>query len=537
MKRLSLILFCTWSVLLVLILTFGTGISTKISKFLSNTVNENNVKLKDVIIELDDYYPIENTYTLKYSVKPLNDEDYGICFTSLDEDIFSVDGKKIKGNRLDTDSNTGRLKITSTKYPDFEKIVEVTFKKVYPTDFDFKVYPGANKKETTYNSYLGVPMFVTLDTVSDKTITELECEFICDNQYFDVTKVRKNYYKLVAKYNEYQPGDDFTAFDTTISYIVNGIKKDYNVTINPSTNPANLDDIYLANSLGEKLLDQENIYIGDHIRFNPVYQGKNRFDIPYQLTSSNEAVIKIDELDNIVLVGPGDATISYTLYNGKKYDFNIHLRNHLVLPTINADFDSDGRITLKSEARKKIEIIPNGSSKNYEVSLNAEHIYIENKEINDKIIYLTGYEGYTGTLKIVVDDGIEHLEKEYEIIVLHNDKAPSVIKRVINTFVHKIAGHMAFFVLEAILGFWCFMNYHFKKEWLNIICFLYIGLFIALLTEFIQKFMPGRTSRMLDVLIDMSGYIVGYLLSLVVYLIGRKIKKGRDAKNAQQENI
>ena len=71
---------------------------------------------------------------------------------------------------------------------------------------------------------------------------------------------------------------------------------------------------------------------------------------------------------------------------------------------------------------------------------------------------------HTGTLNIVVDDGYNKLEKVYNIVVDKNNKAPSVITRRINNFIHKVAGHMAFFALEAFLAFWMFTNYHFKQN-------------------------------------------------------------------------
>ena len=59
LKRLVAILFFTWTILMIIILTFGTTISVKISRLISRHVNEKRVELRDVVVDVADYYPIE----------------------------------------------------------------------------------------------------------------------------------------------------------------------------------------------------------------------------------------------------------------------------------------------------------------------------------------------------------------------------------------------------------------------------------------------------------------------------------------------
>ena len=49
-----------------------------------------------------------------------------------------------------------------------------------------------------------------------------------------------------------------------------------------------------------------------------------------------------------------------------------------------------------------------------------------------------------------------------------------------------------------------------------------LGMAIAILDEFIQRFSPGRSSQFSDVVIDTIGVVIGILLVKLVYKIGQK---------------
>ena len=55
------------------------------------------------------------------------------------------------------------------------------------------------------------------------------------------------------------------------------------------------------------------------------------------------------------------------------------------------------------------------------------------------------------------------------------------------------------------------------------------GLFLAILTELIQSFVPGRSGEIIDVLIDLSGYLIGVIIvGVVTYIL--KIKTNQVEK-------
>ena len=50
------------------------------------------------------------------------------------------------------------------------------------------------------------------------------------------------------------------------------------------------------------------------------------------------------------------------------------------------------------------------------------------------------------------------------------------------------------------------------------------GLFLATLTEFIQRFIPGRSGELLDILIDFAGYSLPLsILGIIIYFQHQKI--------------
>ena len=103
------------------------------------------------------------------------------------------------------------------------------------------------------------------------------------------------------------------------------------------------------------------------------------------------------------------------------------------------------------------------------------------------------------------------LEKIFPNLVIDHAAFHSAIR--------KIVGHFLLFGLSGIFTTLTFVMSDYlmeKLKWKNITIILSIGLIIALISELIQYFVPGRYGVLTDVLIDYSGYV---LFSGIVYLI------------------
>ena len=97
----------------------------------------------------------------------------------------------------------------------------------------------------------------------------------------------------------------------------------------------------------------------------------------------------------------------------------------------------------------------------------------------------------------------------------------------------KFAGHGSLFLLTAIFGFLFFYSYfenEKEKHMFGLTASLLIGFLVAGLSEFIQRFVPGRYGSWDDIGIDYLGYVLGTLITLGIYLIIYFVKKGKRKK-------
>ncbi len=102
----------------------------------------------------------------------------------------------------------------------------------------------------------------------------------------------------------------------------------------------------------------------------------------------------------------------------------------------------------------------------------------------------------------------------------------------IDSFTHivrKIIGHFFLFVISGLLTTVSikFIDYDYEQKFFKFVIISSIsGLFLAILTEFTQKFVPGRSGEAVDVLIDFSGYMLSTLIvCLIIYLTRNKTTK------------
>ena len=97
------------------------------------------------------------------------------------------------------------------------------------------------------------------------------------------------------------------------------------------------------------------------------------------------------------------------------------------------------------------------------------------------------------------------------------------------SFIRKFVGHFSLFGLSGVLTTLSFKFFYYdkKQKFSFFIIFSGIsGIFLAILSELIQKFVPGRSGEVLDVLIDLAGYFIGLLvIVLIVYLLKRNTTK------------
>ena len=94
--------------------------------------------------------------------------------------------------------------------------------------------------------------------------------------------------------------------------------------------------------------------------------------------------------------------------------------------------------------------------------------------------------------------------------------------------IRKIIGHFLLFGFSGIFTCLTFLMNDFifnKFKHFNSLFILSIGLIVALTSELIQYFTPGRVGALFDIFIDFSGYLLfSGLTYLITYLIYKKHK-------------
>lgn len=106
------------------------------------------------------------------------------------------------------------------------------------------------------------------------------------------------------------------------------------------------------------------------------------------------------------------------------------------------------------------------------------------------------------------------------------------------TFIRKAFGHFGLFLISGLLSsltVYLWLNpVKWSKYWHLILISLGFGLFMGILTEVIQLNVDGRSGQFSDVLIDSSGYILGFgIIFLILLLVIRKQNKKHQTTNIQ----
>ena len=97
-------------------------------------------------------------------------------------------------------------------------------------------------------------------------------------------------------------------------------------------------------------------------------------------------------------------------------------------------------------------------------------------------------------------------------------------------FIRKMIGHFSLFGLDGVVTFLYFyyLDIDTKHKYKYLLFFLSIalGILLAVITESLQLIIPGRYGDIIDTLIDIGGYIFGFVIALLVtLLVGRKRRK------------
>lgn len=138
-----------------------------------------------------------------------------------------------------------------------------------------------------------------------------------------------------------------------------------------------------------------------------------------------------------------------------------------------------------------------------------------------------------GLKKGIVDVMVTHTDtgkvytKKFEVFKASTLTEAEQLK--LHAALRKVLGHFSLFLVDGIVGFMFCITIENKK--LRYILMFAFGVFFATTAEVLQLIPKGRVFALRDIIINNSGYLIGTLLSLLVYWIINKIRKREMTKD------
>ena len=356
--------------------------------------------------------------------------------------------------------------------------------------------------------------------------------------------------RYISEYKiEFQPsncnvrGLTFTSSDPSIAEIKNGVIYSRNpgevfVKVSSSYNPAICDVFDLEVLETEAIrpdsfvLDYDtNIYVNRTAKFIITPKREDAKEITetnmvVSIISDDGGNARYEKEKGLIGIKKGTVkVIVKDLYSGNinATSENIAINNvdpeSIEISTNNALQDLASGRSIKLQAK----ILPNDvTDKNIVWSVSDESI---------ASIYQDGT--IIGTKKGIVDVTITHVDtnktytKQFEVFKASTLTAEEESK--LHASLRKVLGHFSLFLVDGVVGFMFCMTIENKK--LRYILMFAFGVFFATIAEVLQLIPKGRVFALRDILINNSGYLVGTLLSLLVYSIINKIRKKEMTKN------
>ena len=90
--------------------------------------------------------------------------------------------------------------------------------------------------------------------------------------------------------------------------------------------------------------------------------------------------------------------------------------------------------------------------------------------------------------------------------------------------VRKLVGHFSFYLIDGVfVSLYTYYQFYYSKNKQPMIFLIgVVGVFFSVLTELIQMMVPGRAGDIIDMLINLGGYILGScIVLLILFLVSR----------------
>lgn len=328
---------------------------------------------------------------------------------------------------------------------------------------------------------------------------------------------------------------------TTISVSNETITKNVEVNVVEGPVPSSYSNLYISGSgvcyEKDMILDQTSH--SDHYQLTP-YDGEKELNpLDFIWESSDELLVKVDKYGIVrgfrkTSNDDQNATIIATSkITGQTAEFNIVVKKQLP-QNMYFYFIVDGNkvwspleYTLSTGNTYVLYFSFSPSTQINDVLVecsNAEVLEITN---SGNVVIKALKEGNCDVkFTSVANPKLKH-ETHFSVIKAGVIDSQNIYK--VGTTLRKSLGHAAVFMVAQIFTFLTLYMFLFdKKWWLYSSVSLGEGLFICVLSETIQHFVPSRSGSVLDVLIDFAGVVIGFALAYIGVILINKIKKNKN---------
>lgn len=512
-KRLAIILYASYVVALILIITFGTSITRNIVYKLEIAFSNKNVTNVVTDISRDTELMAGRNYYPQYTAKGSFRGSAGLRYTSLDPKYLTVgdSGQLYARTDFEGDSFVGRVKITSAYDKDFEKILSFSFVKKYPESFS--VSYSVKGVEDTRELVLGVPVYVYSEITSSSDYNVTDHTLIYDTDYFTAADDGS----LIP----IKPTEAGATLAFSIEYGNGAIASSKSFTVLDKPQVEEFDEIVLNGSSAEDFVGVR----GKSIAITLLKDGK-KIATDYTISLLKPGDANRDGKGGMYFLTAGNKGLTITLPNGFAKTVEFAVENKILLPT------------LKDKEIRESHVI---SLRNTDVNTYA--FYFDGEVTYDEIVYeydpdvirvnttsrsftvdpRTGQLGTT-EIKLIIDDGYTRVEDVYTVKIREDIRPMALISQNVSSFVSKVLGHMAMFAALALLAMNLFRYVKVENKWKRFGLYTLTALPVGMVTELIQLLLPNRNPGITDVLVDMLGF---YLATLVIVALKAVIRRCR----------
>ena len=512
MKTFSKILYAIYSLFVILILVFGNDFVTTAIDLVKTQLTETK-EITDVDVRLEERELLAGRYYYpEYTPIGDFDGDAGLVYISMNPEhlVVSVKGAICAKSDFEGETLEASVKVVSKYDEDFEKIITYRFVKKYPEVFNVRYFIKGHSFDTT-TLYIGVPVYVYSNVSSSNSPYNCtDHKIVYNEDYFE----RAEDGALIPK--RVTVGGETLNFVVTYGNGASAISKSFEIK-EPEYQVLEVDEIKINDLVGDTI---ENVR-GTPLVITLFKQGE-LVATDYSIKFEDESDVSRSLSGNYLFKTSGNKSITITLPNGFSKTFLIKVRNVMSAPIFeDASFQQSRYITMLDTETKNLRFDFESGVTYTTIKYEFDEKVIK-VEPESKGFTITPQKDGVTTIKLILDDGVSIIEESYTVEVKKDTSTRALLVNRINYWLPKFFGHGGLFVILAFFAMNMFHYIDMKNMLARFFLYLFSGLSIALISEFIQIFIPQRTGRIIDIIIDMGGFLLGTLFVLLCRGIKRR---------------